>query len=182
MSKEYDEYLENHRSCVLQAYDFLVDNGIFENDPTQRYYILKHDKSKYGEAEYDAYDRYFYEDNDHSTRMDETEDDFLYAFLHHIHNNPHHWQYWVLINDSEDGGEDDYLEIPQTYVIEMICDWWSFSWSRYNENHNTQELYSIFDWYRDNKNNIKMNVATRGYLEDMLNSIFSLLSNLDESL
>ena len=77
--------------------------------------IAAHDMSKFQLKEYDAYDKYFY-----SNRTKEVEKAFNYAWLHHIHANPHHWQYWVLKHDDE---PEEALEMPVEYVYEMIADW-----------------------------------------------------------
>lgn len=85
---------------------------------------------------------------------------FQKACLHHIHNNPHHWQYWVLINDEPDEGEVA-LEMPYECIIEMICDWWAFSWQK-------GDLSEIFSWYDKHQNYIKLASSTRRIVEDIL--------------
>lgn len=109
--------------------------------------IRKHDASKYDREEYEAYDAYFYGNQSY-----EVVEDFKYAWLHHIHNNPHHWQYWILNNDDPDEGEV-ILDMPDCYIIEMICDWWSFSWKKGN-------LDEIFAWYDERKDYMKMSKYT----------------------
>lgn len=47
-------------------------------------------------------------------------DDFRAAWNSHQKHNPHHWQYWILIND-EDGMQS--LPMPEKYVREMLADW-----------------------------------------------------------
>lgn len=89
--------------------------------------------------------------------------DNYYAWLHHIHENPHHWQYWVLVNDDPEEGAIA-LDIPYKYVIEMICDWWSFSWK-------TGNLYEIFDWYDAHKNHMILSEYTRELVEEILEKI-----------
>ena len=46
--------------------------------------------------------------------------DFDYAWLLHIHRNKHHYQFWIL---KEDSGETKVLEIPERYIREMVADW-----------------------------------------------------------
>ena len=41
------------------------------------------------------------------------------AWLLHIHRNPHHWQYWVLINDNPEEGEN-LIEMPYNYIIGLV--------------------------------------------------------------
>lgn len=46
--------------------------------------------------------------------------DFNIAWLHHIHNNPHHWNHWIIQNDT-DGVE--VIRMPEKYAKEMVADW-----------------------------------------------------------
>ena len=124
-----------------------------------------HDQSKYDKEEYDAYDKYFY-----GNRSYEVVQNFNYAWLQHIHKNPHHWQHWILINDDPDLGIVA-LEIPLNYIIEMICDWWSFSWKLGN-------LYEIFDWYAKHRDGMQMNATSRKIVEDILNKMHTKLDDI----
>lgn len=159
MSKEYDAYLEKHKENVRRGYIWLKTNlpnlfngnldGSWETD-------FNHDSSKYNPDEYAAYDAYFYGGN----RSYAVVNAFNRAWLLHIHRNPHHWQHWILINDDSSEGEV-LLEMPYNYIIEMICDWWSFSWQKGN-------LSEIFDWYDEHQKYIKLAPNTRKTVEDIL--------------
>jgi hypothetical protein len=50
-----------------------------------------------------------------------------YAWLHHQHKNKHHWEYWVIEPKTNEA-----FPMPEKYIIEMVCDWRSFSrkWGR----------------------------------------------------
>lgn len=167
MSWEYDNYLEEHITNVANAYMWLHKNMSIILLPEYEYghIIRSHDKSKYESAEYDAYDAYFYGKN----KSYQVVQEYNYAWLHHIHHNPHHWQYWVLIND-EDGTVA--LDMPYNYIIEMICDWWSFSWKSGN-------LRGIFSWYDEHKNNMILSDETQKTVEDILNKIEQYLNEQD---
>ncbi len=88
-----------------------------------------HDWTKFTPTEWGPYVHSFYRP-DGSKRNPKTEnttlevsklgDDFRYAWNSHQKHNPHHWQYWVLIND-EDGMQ--VLQMPDTYIREMLADW-----------------------------------------------------------
>lgn len=161
MSYEYDFYITEHKENVLKGLDWLHEN--IPEIVTDYYSMLQdirdHDASKYKPEEYDAYDKYFYGNN----RSYVVVQDFKYAWLHHIHNNPHHWQYWILHND-EPGEGINVLDMPYEYIIEMICDWWSFSWKKGN-------LNEIFGWYDDHKTYIKLSDVTRSIVENILKRI-----------
>ena len=128
----------------------------------------EHDKSKNDPEEYDAYDNYFYGRN----RSCAVVEYFNKAWLRHIHKNPHHWQHWVLINDDPKLGETC-IEIPYQYVMEMICDWWSFSWKENN-------LFEIFRWYEDHKAHIKLHPDTRKLVEAILKEMQKKLYESEE--
>ena len=54
--------------------------------------------------------------------------------------------------------------MPYEYVIEMICDWWSFS-------HKSGKLYEILDWYETHKERMILHDNTRKIVEDILYKI-----------
>ena len=172
MSIEYDNYINQHVQNVLNAAEWLRRNVDLDIPPMidgHRTGLFNHDQSKWEKEEYDAYDAYFYG----GRKTKEVKETFNYAWLHHIHNNPHHWQYWVLINDDPEDGTVA-LDIPYRYVIEMICDWWSFSWSDGN-------LYEIFDWYNKHKDRMILSKNTRELVEDILDQIKKKLDKNNEN-
>lgn len=155
MSYLYDEYLHDHVKGVRDALGWMIEHGIAPIGVIDLTEVEDHDKSKYGEKEYKAYDDYFY--GNKSSKVVEA---FNYAWLHHIHHNKHHWQHWVLKHDDE---PEEPLEIPEKYVYEMIADWWSFSWKSKN-------LYEIFDWYEKHKGMV-LHEKTRKLVERTLEKI-----------
>ncbi len=162
MSYLYDQYLTNHKSNVKKGFDWIRDNlpELIKQDFDFEHQIgFAHDHSKTEKDEYDAYDAYFYGGNKSYSVVQ----DFNKAWLLHIHRNPHHWQYWILINDNPEEGEI-LIEMPYNYILEMICDWWAFSWSKGN-------LNEIFPWYEQRKNYIKLHPNSRKTLEHVLNQI-----------
>lgn len=171
MSEKYDEYLKQHRDNVYNAFIWLVNNtpDIFDrgdqNDTNEFKGLLEnqcryaHDRSKWSEAEYDAYDAYFYGNN----KSYEVINNFNRAWLHHIHHNPHHWQHWILINDDPKEGEI-LLDIPDNYIIEMICDWMSFSMK-------VGDLNELFKWYKEHSQYMKLSDYTRIRVDDILQRI-----------
>lgn len=166
MSKAYTNYIIEHRDNVLKAYQWLVDHKIISNN--YQHNIATHDISKWSNEEYDAYDKYFY---GKQCKTAEVKEAFNFAWLHHIHANPHHWQHWVLIND-DDGTHA--LEMPEEYVAEMICDWWAFS-------HKSGNLKEIFDWYKDHKLNMIMHRNTKVAVEAILDKIKEALKEEEKN-
>ena len=158
MSSEYDIYLRQHRNNVNRGYQWLRTNlpEIFDGCGAIDEQIFRHDVSKNSNEEYTPYDLYFYGNNKSYAVVQ----NFRKAWLHHIHVNPHHWQHWILVNDDPGEGEI-LLEMPLPYIIEMICDWWAFSWQKGN-------LSEIFSWYDKHQQYIKLAPKTREIVEDIL--------------
>ena len=160
MSIEYDDYLTQHRENVTKGLEWFRSNLPEFTMMLDLYFIgQSHDYSKDSFEEYDAYDAYFY--GGRQTKA--VKEEFNQAWLHHIHHNPHHWQHWVLIND-EPGEGTVALRMPTRYVIEMVCDWWAFSWAK-------GDLYEIFNWYDKHKSYIKLHEDTRELVEEILAGI-----------
>lgn len=164
MSWEYDNYLYEHRENVKKGVEWMLQNlewiQLDQVLVSDLYALVKsHDASKNTQEEYEAYDAYFYGSN----KSYQVVQDFNRAWLMHIHHNPHHWQHWVLLEDDPDGG-NVCIEMPMKYVIEMIADWWSFSWK-------TDNLYEIFDWYEKHKPTIQFHSNTREVVEHILKKI-----------
>lgn len=164
---DYIDYIDTHVANVRAAYDWMlahnldskVDFGDFSKLENN---IRNHDKSKWDDEEFEPYAKYFYQGK-------RNKDEFDKAWNRHQKINPHHWQYWVLIKDNPDR---PYVEIPmeQEYIIEMICDWWSFSFK-------TGNLYELFDWYKENKPNQIMHPDTRKTVEKILSEIKKILDS-----
>ena len=173
MSEAYDSYLREHIGAVQQGFQWIQANlpellpvgADFSN-------ISEHDSSKRDEAEYLAYDLYFYSKGGKTSKV--IKEAFDIAWLHHIHKNPHHWQYWVLLEDEGGVSSPKALPMPYPYILEMICDWWAFSWKSGN-------LYEIFDWYKDHEKKMLLEKSTKQKVDDILEKIRKKLTELDEA-
>lgn len=181
MSLQYDKYLKEHIANVYNGYLWIVGHidakkidellpGIkWENLMVQ---LKLHDDSKYWSEEYEAYDAYFYgpdgiNDGNGGTKKasEKVQEEFNKAWLHHIHHNPHHWQYWVLFEDEPETGEKyTSLDIPNDFILEMICDWWSFSWTK-------GDLFEVFNWWDRHIDSVVMTDSSRRKVESLLNLI-----------
>lgn len=169
MSREYDLYLQEHKENVFKGLEWIHGNlpEVLEGcdyPALEQQIKYQHDASKSEPDEYDAYDRYFYGGN----RSYQVVQDFNYAWLLHQKRNPHHWQYWVLINDNPNEGFVA-LDMPKNYIIEMITDWWAFSWVK-------GDLREIFKWYDEHKDYMKLGDRTRKTVEDILEMIADKLN------
>ena len=170
MSIEYGNYLNQHMLNVATGFKWLEANlpELLENTNYRNQICFQHDLSKLDPEEYSYYDEYFYgkSKDDPAVKLN-----FKYAWLHHIHNNPHHWQYWILHND-EPGEGVVVLDMPKQYIIEMICDWWAFSWKK-------GDLTEIFNWYDQHKDYMKLSHNTRKTVERILEKMRAKLEKLD---
>ena len=110
--EEYKQYIINHKRRVKQFADWLKENlpELFEEPGVEDFdeLIAEHDQSKFSEEEFEAYAEHFYGSKDNDFEFDK-------AWEHHWQNNEHHPEYW--------GGRD----MPYIYILEMLCDWGSFS-------------------------------------------------------
>ena len=166
MSREYDVYLQEHKENVAKGFYWIKENlpellkmYYSPESDLEHQICFAHDASKTEQDEYDAYDRYFYGRN----RSYAVVQDFKYAWLRHIHRNPHHWQYWILVNDDPNEGEI-VMDMPYNYILEMICDWWAFSWKQ-------DKLDEMFKWYDEHKDYMKLSDNTRRAVDYILDKI-----------
>ena len=67
-----------------------------------------------------------------------------------------------MLQNDEDGLV--LLDMPYVFIIECICDWWSFSWKE-------NKLDEIFNWYDSHKKGIWLSDKTRKTIEHILDEI-----------
>lgn len=110
--EEYKQYIINHKRRVKQFADWLKENlsELFEEPGVEDFdeLIAEHDQSKFSEEEFEPYAEHFYGSKDNDFEFEQ-------AWEHHWMNNEHHPEHWM--------GSD----MPYIYILEMICDWGSFS-------------------------------------------------------
>lgn len=123
--QEYKNYIVEHIKNIHKAYSlnedilysFCEDKSIMTMLENQ---LVEHDQSKYTKEEFEAYRNRFHPYENEIINKE----NFDKAWLHHIHNNPHHWEHWVLI---EKNGEIKPLDIPLNYILELCIDWTAMS-------------------------------------------------------
>lgn len=132
---------------------------------------LVHDMSKFLPSEFIPYANYFYGNYKSYTEAstfekmhfnfkykEDVEREFDTAWLHHQKINKHHWQYWILENDS---GSKLVLPMPEKYIKEMVCDWRGAGMAIHGKD-------DTLSWYEKNKANMKINVYTEILIEHFL--------------
>lgn len=155
-------YINEHRANVKKAFDYLVKIGIVDKEDFDLYEELKvniqnHDFSKRSIYEFEPYAKRFFLPNGKELYKE----DFDKAWLHHIHSNPHHWNYWVLVDGV---GEITALEMPKVYVYEMICDWLSFGFKK-------GDLTEIKSFNESKRNEYILHPNTRKLVDDIIKKI-----------
>jgi hypothetical protein len=141
---------------------------------------LVHDLSKFRPSEFIPYARYFY-----GTYPTQRECDramhlasvciapskevvviaFNHAWLLHQHRNPHHWQHWIL---REDSGKTFALDMPTRYLLEMLCDWWGAGRAMGRLSPSNDVWRETRNWYEKTKDNMLLSDSTRRYVETFL--------------
>lgn len=125
---------------------------------------IMHDISKLSPTEWGPYAEHHYGDNP-KIKRDKTgaynpldvSPEYDRAWLHHVHNNPHHWQHWV---SPRSDGTYKVLPIPDKYLKEMVCDFWGAGMA--------QGKPDIIGWYKANKDSMVLHEESRKRLEELL--------------
>jgi len=81
------------------------------------------------------------------------------GWLHHIHLNKHHWNYWVSV---EPGGKLQIFDMPYRYIVEMVCDWEGASKALRGKAASAKE------WYESEGKKLILSSRTRRVVERLL--------------
>ena len=153
----YLKYVLRHKWYVFQE---CCKQGIYFRG-------IMHDLSKFMPDEICAYANHFYGGkatekvgkNGYCKPTLTGDDAFDIAWLKHQHRNPHHWQYWVL---KEDSGKVIAMPMPDVYAVEMVCDWLGAGAAQGKPRENLR------GWYADNKAKIVLHNDTRKFVEELV--------------
>jgi hypothetical protein len=122
-------------------------------------FLADHDNSKWCEDEFYGYAQHFFGGGSPIL--------FARAWLHHIHNNPHHWQYWIFADGYSPEGsglEDGVAEMPTMYALEMIADWQGSSFVYTGS-------WDMRAWLQDNMKKIRLHSRTASFLRGVLSDL-----------
>lgn len=155
--KEYKDYVEAHKERVTEFASWLKEScpDLFENVDIEVFndLIAEHDESKFSEEEFEPYAQKWCGDGKKTPEYEK-------AWEHHYMNNEHHPEYW----DGED--------MPYIYILEMICDWGSFSIA-------SGDMKELSDFYYNKaKADPEKNLsdATQEIIEDIISRIDSVIA------
>ena len=124
MELYFRDYLKRHIKMVSENAMRLYEAGFVDSD-TVVSIALCHDQSKFYEPEYTPYvKRKWFERETNTEMYRKMGDDVKDAIVHHVKNNKHHPEYWSGDYRGFDTAEPCHVfNMPERYVIEMICDW-----------------------------------------------------------
>ncbi|MDE2105116.1 MAG: hypothetical protein KGL39_48200 [Patescibacteria group bacterium] len=163
---KYLRYILRHKWFVYVA-------GLRVGAPIWR--LLIHDWSKFLPSEWFAYTHYFYGTYpswEFAKRIPTYEwkhtkegvnAAFQRAWLHHIHWNKHHWQYWIMIDDPTSATDLNAvaLPMPKKYALEMIADWCGAGRA-------INGRIDVSGWYWPRRDRITLHPDTRMFVEDTI--------------
>lgn len=127
-----------------------------------RWQLLKHDMIKLLPCEFVPYAIWLAERPTDPWQLQVAESNFQFAWLHHIHNGPHHWQYWILRTGTHELGHVEVLKMPEKYVREMVADWRGVGVALGKGVENAKK------WYLATKNTMSLHPQTRNRVEVLL--------------
>ena len=177
--REYINYIIEHINNVYNVYETLFEDGkrYLPTGITEEEYnnaienikqeVKEHDKSKFGEEEFDAYRINFYPTKKEKEKMDsdidffnEVKNNFQNAFKHHYTVNDHHPQHFII--------DKEITDMPLECIIHMICDWCAMSLKFENK-------LSPVEWYNTKAKDEKasMSTKTKQIVDEMLFLIFN---------
>lgn len=141
-------YLDNLHRHIEAVLEFGQVLGVDE----ERLYM--HDASKWSDAELPGYVLRYGED---------VKDDasWLPALLHHLNNNDHHWQHWLIASDERITA----VPMPEQAVREMLADWMAANFAYSTGQPNPQK------WIDQNAAKITLHPSTAEILRTIAPSV-----------
>lgn len=146
----FAESLREHIAYVQEAGRLL---GVSETQ------LGIHDLSKWSMDEFIGYARHF--------KGGGAPDEFASAWLHHIHFNPHHWQYWIFSDGytpKDSNVQNGVVEMPLHYATEMVADWMGAG-------RTYTGSWDMTDWLWNHIPKIKIHSTTAMHLRSILDSL-----------
>ena len=170
-AKHYLEYLNKHIECVQKAYDklkiIIPDLFLGYDDEmilkTERH-IKEHDSIKFSPQRLKIYGEHFMKKDD--------PDEYNNVILEHIRCCPHHFQHWLVFYSID---KIEAVEMTYDYIIEMICDWYSFSFFKNDD-------FELIKWYEFARDKMIFAPKTQKIVDDIILKIKEYLLKKGENL
>ncbi len=154
--EENKKYIEEHKDNVKKFAEWLKENlpELFDEIDIDVFddLIKEHDDSKFSEEEFEPYAQKWFNNSGKTPEYEA-------AWTHHWMHNEHHPEFWL----------GEYM--PYIYILEMICDWGSFSIASGNLNELSDFYYSKAK--NDEEKNLSENTKT--IIEEILTKIETVI-------
>jgi hypothetical protein len=156
----YAKYVARHKAFVLVAGIRLGPPAGFLSWVPWLVRLIVHDWSKLLPSEWIPYADYFYGPpvENCPTCLEKRERSFNRAWLLHQHRSRHHWQSYVL---REDSGLVKHLPMPPAVVREMVADWMGAGRA-------IKGTWDARPWYLSNSLRIILHPETRDVVYQLL--------------
>jgi len=156
---KYLKYLFRHKWFVMAE---CFKRGLFAQG-------ILHDLSKFFPSEFIPYAQFFYGKGQPEQKGDrvgegkdpEKEKAMKRAWLLHVHRNKHHWNWWVVVDGKD---KVQALDMPERYIVEMVCDWEGAAKAIRGKTASAKE------WYKRVKSLLLLSEKTRKRVEELLNT------------
>lgn len=156
--EENKKYIEEHKANVKKFANWLKENlpELFTDIDIELFddMIAEHDDSKFSEEEFEPYAQKWFNNSGKTPEYEA-------AWKHHWMNNEHHPEFWL--------GED----MPYIYILEMLCDWGSFS----IKSGNMKELSDFYFTKAKDDEEKNLSENTKIIIEEILEKIDSVISS-----
>jgi hypothetical protein len=160
------EYVYSHNTLVNSIWESFLkyvpeDKNISDYQKTViSQNLVNHDLSKLDICEAEGFSSwYFDESNDF--------EQYLYSVNKHHHKNTHHWEHWIVLNNSIPVP----LKMPFSDIIEMLCNWSA------NIVSSTVRM-TLSEWYEENKGVFMLHFKTVEIIEMYLEIFDKIIVNL----
>ncbi|MES0340735.1 MAG: DUF5662 family protein [Candidatus Humimicrobiaceae bacterium] len=170
MIEKYNQYIIEHVTNVRLSWKMLQPKLIDKYWLDDYYYhiinerVETHDISKLTDNEFNGYRQFFYpykEEEPNKNILDK-------SWLHHIHKNDHHWEYWVIC-----GVNNTAVDMPLECIFEMLLDWAAMS-IKFGDTPR--------QFYDTNKGTMIFHENTSKYIESIIDLFTFKVGNLNEEL
>lgn len=147
----YASYVARHKWFVFVA-------GRRTKAPLWR--LIVHDWSKLTRAEWSPYVRRFFAGRSGALDKSADPDEFHRAWTHHWHVNAHHWEHWLVFDDSNALRP---LPMPEKFAREMVADWMGAGRA-------ITGRWEVAEWYGKNRDRILLHDDTRALVVALVES------------
>ena len=120
---------------------------------------LLHDLSKFRPSEFIPYARHFYGKNYDMKDME-------IAWLHHVHRNKHHPEYWVSTEIGS--GKQMPNMMPDKYIREMVADWKGCGHAKGKGSPKDDPYKETREWYSKSAKLFALSPYTRLRVEQLI--------------